>query len=331
MSTDLTVLMLLYNRPIYMQQAIESVIEQTYSDFKLLLLDNGSTGDEVFNIAEQYAKQDQRIEIFREKVGLGLAKGRRALFDKVQTEYFATIEDDDYWQPTKLAKQMETMLSNESLAAVACSYTFVDSNSNPIGEKLVPTGVFPASRQTDALANSYYYNGSGQLFRTKAIQEVNGWRDFFEYADDLDLFFRLNEQYGFASLSEKLVNYRLWSENTHLKSDAWIYTMMTVISALFRRIGEADPVANLSSDKSENVRYIVDHYFDVAKYLPAKLCFRQARSFLKALYRSGEKGLAKEFARKFSSLGPSKYKLTLSVYSFIFSLQYRKNDRLLNQ
>lgn len=89
----ITVLILTYNRAKLVERSIQSVLRQSFQDFELVLVDNGST-DDTPAIFEKY-KQQERIRIFRIEDNIGFARGFNFCLDQIQGEWFATVGDDD--------------------------------------------------------------------------------------------------------------------------------------------------------------------------------------------------------------------------------------------
>ena len=93
----ISVLMLTYNREKLVSRAIESILKQTYSDFEFVIVDNGSS-DRSGEIAEEYAKKDDRIKVIHREKGT-ISAGRNTALDAAKGEYIAFIDDDDRAEP----------------------------------------------------------------------------------------------------------------------------------------------------------------------------------------------------------------------------------------
>src|SRR4028118_491035 len=87
----------------YIAAAVQSVLEQTYKDFELLIIDDGST-DRSLEICQQFS--DPRIKIIRQQ-NQGVCAARNTGIRHAQTEYLAFLDGDDLWLPTKLEKHVE--------------------------------------------------------------------------------------------------------------------------------------------------------------------------------------------------------------------------------
>lgn len=109
-----------YNHSRYLRQCIDSVLNQTFEDFELLVLDDRSS-DSSFEIARSY--QDPRVKATLNNANLGTYASENAGLDLAQGEYVAILNSDDYWDPHKLERQMELMQSHPE---AAFSYTLGD-------------------------------------------------------------------------------------------------------------------------------------------------------------------------------------------------------------
>lgn len=100
-----SVIMPAYNAEKYIGEAIASVCAQTYKNWNLLILDDGSA-DRTVEIAESYAQQDARIQVLCNPQNMGVARTRNRGFDLAQGEWIALLDSDDRWRAQKLEKQL---------------------------------------------------------------------------------------------------------------------------------------------------------------------------------------------------------------------------------
>src|SRR5690242_18500501 len=93
-----------FNAARYVEHTLESAVRQTFTNFELLLVDDGST-DQTSAIAERYAGRDPRIIVSRQ-ANRGIAAARNAAMARARGRYFALLDSDDLWFPTYLAEQI---------------------------------------------------------------------------------------------------------------------------------------------------------------------------------------------------------------------------------
>ena len=125
----LTVLMPVYNAEKFLKDSIGSILKQTYSDFELLILDDGST-DNSLKIIKAYAKEDKRIKILVNKTNQGEAKCRNRLLKNSKTEFIAWMDSDDISLEDRLQTQMDFLKQNPKIDAVGVQYSAFGSSGN---------------------------------------------------------------------------------------------------------------------------------------------------------------------------------------------------------
>jgi len=129
--TLLTVGLPVYNSERYISQSIESLLNQTYRDFRLIISDNAST-DGTAEICKAYASRDARIAYYRNDVNIGLSPNFNRVFALAESKYFKWATADDYWAPTLLARAVEIMEADDSIALCYPKTTLVDADGgNP--------------------------------------------------------------------------------------------------------------------------------------------------------------------------------------------------------
>lgn len=120
----------LYNSEKFIEETIVSVLNQTYSMWEMLIVDDCSS-DNGSEIVKKYAQSDERIKYIKMDVNSGAAKTRNKAIEISQGEYIAFLDSDDLWEKNKLEKQVEFMKNNNY------SVTFTDYEEiNEVGDKL---------------------------------------------------------------------------------------------------------------------------------------------------------------------------------------------------
>lgn len=146
----------------YLRRAIESVLGQSFPDFRYILFDNGST-DGSAEIIDEYAARDDRIVVFRSDKNLALASDlgddkrawilKTTLFDLVETPYFCALDSDDFYMPDFL--ETTCRLAEEYNADMVAGRTIMYSEENPHEQWSSPvpigTGVYRGKREIAAM------------------------------------------------------------------------------------------------------------------------------------------------------------------------------------
>jgi teichuronic acid biosynthesis glycosyltransferase TuaG len=129
----------LFNAGSFIRETLDSVINQTYQNWELLIVDDGST-DNGPAIVESLAKEDPRIKLFHNATNLGPAKTRNLAIEKASGRYIAFLDADDIWFPEKLTKQIEAMQKN-GYALTYTSYQKITEGGEMLGVIAVPDQV----------------------------------------------------------------------------------------------------------------------------------------------------------------------------------------------
>lgn len=103
-----SIIMPLYNKGKYIEDTLRSVIEQTYTEWELIVIDDAST-DKGSEIVRQYSKKDSRIKYYRNQYNIGAAESRNYAIRKANGTYIAFLDADDLWKKEKLEKQIAYM------------------------------------------------------------------------------------------------------------------------------------------------------------------------------------------------------------------------------
>ncbi len=217
-----------YNYARYLDQAIQSVLNQTYDNFELIVVNNGST-DNSLDVLARYKDKICLID----QPNLGQSGARNSGMSVSSGEYIAFLDADDFWEPTKLENQ--SMLINEATQLVYCGITpFKD----PGNEKL--PAVLPKYRGNCV---NYFINVPGAsivlsgestaLFSRNLLLKVGMFDSELNSTAGWDFFRRCSFFTSFDFSSEPLVNYRLHSANMSNSKKNVIQDMRRAYSKLF--------------------------------------------------------------------------------------------------
>lgn len=126
----ISVIMAAYNAEKTIAQAINSVLNQTYVNLELLVIDDCSK-DATVNVIKELAAKDPRIRLIENSVNCGVSKTRYHGLEEAHGAWIAILDSDDVWMPNKLEKQI--IVQNETNAGLLFTgSTFIDENGNPI-------------------------------------------------------------------------------------------------------------------------------------------------------------------------------------------------------
>lgn len=126
----ISVIMAAYNAEKTISQAVESVLNQTYKDIELLIIDDCST-DATWSIIEELANKDQRIVLFRNEVNSGVSKTRYYGLQKAKGDWIAILDSDDAWKSDKLEKQID-IYKKTGAELIFTGSAFMDEDNNKL-------------------------------------------------------------------------------------------------------------------------------------------------------------------------------------------------------
>ena len=128
MEEKIDILLTTYNtEKEYLKKQIESILNQTYINFKLLISDDCSKNKEIIEILKEYKNKDQRIELYIQEKNLGYNKNFEFLLKQSKSDYIMFADHDDIWYPEKVRKSLEK-IKEKNVDLVYC-------NANQIDEK----------------------------------------------------------------------------------------------------------------------------------------------------------------------------------------------------
>ena len=127
-----------YNAANFLPQAIESILNQTYSHFEFIIIDDASK-DNSWKIIKQYARKDNRIRGYKNHINLGVSLTSNIGTSKVKGKFLVRMDADDISFPDRIEKEIKFLLSNPGIVAVGGQCAIIDEYNHSIGKKTFPT------------------------------------------------------------------------------------------------------------------------------------------------------------------------------------------------
>ena len=213
----ITVVMPVYNVEKYLDTAIKSILNQKFTNFEFVIVDDASTDNSV-EIINSY--QDQRIKLIKNNVNLGIPTTRNKCLQESSGEYVAVLDCDDYAYPSRLAEQLEFMENNPDFGMVGSWVELIDENDDLTGE--VWNEDEPSQKIPCRLLFHNYFAHSAVLLRRSALDtvKINGeiYRKDYPNAQDYDLWVRISKKFKVWNIPKVLIKYRVHSHCISLKS-----------------------------------------------------------------------------------------------------------------
>lgn len=191
------------NRAHYVSSAIQSVLDQTFRDFEIIVVDGAS----IDNTREVISKfDDERIRYIREKKDRGVSASRNIGIKHSRGKFIAFLDDDDLWMSSKLEKQLNLINKNLDIGAVSTGAWIINKSSKIIGSGIPsPRGnIFPKILKKNCVGNC-----SMVLVRKECFEKVGLFDENLPAGEDFDLWIRLAKHYQFDYVNEPLILYRV--------------------------------------------------------------------------------------------------------------------------
>lgn len=200
-----SVVLPVWNGERFLVEAVESVLSQTLGTLELLLVDDGST-DTTPEIANCYARRDQRVQVIRLERS-GIAHALNAGIAAARGQYVARMDADDIAHPSRLQKQLAHLDANADCVAVGSAVYVMDETGGHVGTSNYPEEHSEiAQTLIDGRSNAMAH--PTVMARRTALLAVGGYRPDSVPSEDLDLWFRLSRIGTLANLQEQLLRYR---------------------------------------------------------------------------------------------------------------------------
>ena len=196
-----------YNNSKFISETIESIINQTYSNFEYIIIDDCST-DNSWEIIQSYAKKDKRIRILRNEKNLGIVKTRnKGLRERSpKSNYFAIIDSDDVSKHNRLRTQVDFLEKNQDQGLVGSNIFIIDEDSNFIGFRQYPS-IDNEIRKKITRFNPF--SQSSIIIRISAINQVGLYDENWDVCQDYDYWLRIGVNWKLADIDKFLVKYRI--------------------------------------------------------------------------------------------------------------------------
>lgn len=200
----LSVIMPSYNSAKYLKEAISSVLEQSFSDFELIIIDDGST-DNTQDILKAF--DDKRLKLLRNGKNLGIVASLNHGLKLATGDYIIRFDSDDVMLAGRLEKQTKFLDNNPEMVVVGSWAETIDENGQGLGAYDYPPQDDAAIRKYILKHNPFIH--SSTAIRRETLLKANGYRQAFIHIEDYELWTRLLRLGQGANLSERLIKYRL--------------------------------------------------------------------------------------------------------------------------
>ena len=208
-----SVVMPAFNAERFVAQSIESILNQSFVDLELILIDDCSS-DQTLKILKRYEALDTRVRVFANPATLGIAGNRNYGLGLARGKYLAWQDADDISKSYRMALQYDFLESHPQVGIVGGAIN-IFSDAGEIGVRRYPAG------DEELRKCIYKFSPVAQpaaMVRMSALHHVGTYNLAYPPAEDLDMTFRIGEHYLLANLADVLIDYRVSAANATSKS-----------------------------------------------------------------------------------------------------------------
>lgn len=223
-----SVVMSVYNSEKWLSYSIESIIEQTYTNFEFIIINDGST-DNSKVILNEYSDRDKRILVIHQK-NIGLTKSLIKAIKLSKGDIIVRIDADDLSSKERIEQQLKE-LEKKKLDLIATNFSLIDIN----GEKIKYFDIRKKQEEIleILLGGNSFFPHSSVMFKKEAYLKLGGYNLFFNKSQDIDLWIRFiqkNYKIGVCSLNKPLNFIRIHEEQITHKNDNDIFTSISILN-----------------------------------------------------------------------------------------------------
>lgn len=224
-----SVIITTYNSMPYFPETLNSVLRQTFTDFEIIVADDGST-DQTAPWASQV---DDPCVTLVSQPNQGVSVARNTGISYAQGDYIAFLDGDDFWETTKLEQQVRLLDSRPEIGLVHTWLALMDEQSHLTGRVLKPEAEGEVWQQ---IIESNMVACSTVMIRRRCLEETGVFDPDLLVAEDWDLWIRIAASYPFAVIKEPLVRYRLHAQSKSKRYPAMVQNFRTIIERAFESV-----------------------------------------------------------------------------------------------
>ena len=248
-----SVVMPAYNASQFLDEAVCSVLDQTFRHFELIIVDDGSA-DDTAGILQKYARADSRVKVIRQaNEGMIIALNRGCRL--ARGRYIARMDADDISLPRRIERQIDFLDRHPEIGILGTWASRIDENGRVVGDWCL-------SPNPKVLKWYHFFHvcviHPTAIMRREVLEKLNFYRPDAIYAEDRDLWLRASAITEFSNLPEILLKFRVWSKSTSRRlgkeyKETQIHLLALFISEFLKSDISVEAVAKLQGRKLESL------------------------------------------------------------------------------
>lgn len=241
--------MAVYNGERYLEESVLSVLGQSFTDFELIAVDDGST-DRTPDMLAHLSRKDPRIVVIHQE-NRGQTPSLNRAIGVAKGDYLARQDADDVSMPQRFERQLRFLNGHPSVGAVGTATEVIDQHGHVIGVFPTRHGVGEVRRALLTVKATLVHGSV--MMRRHALEAVGGYRDAFQVSQDFDLWLRMGERFDLDNLPEMLCRWRMNPEGVYVarRATQLKYGGVALAFARERRIYRDDSYEQLRQSEGD--------------------------------------------------------------------------------
>jgi glycosyltransferase involved in cell wall biosynthesis len=257
-----------YNRAEFLRSAVISVLNQTFQNFEIIVVDDASKDhtQEVVN-----SLSDKRIRYIRHEKNKRVSAARNTGIVHSKSDYVAFLDDDDEWLPAKLQKQLDLLEASPPIVGVVYTGIFVVEESS----RKILASSFPRNRGNvfeEILTQNRIAQTSTFLLRKECFERVGLFDEDIDFGEDYDMWLRISKEFQFEYINELLVKHLIHDHSTSLMRN--YEAVISSINILLKK--HARLLASNNKGHSSRYRILGEAYCYIGDIRKGREAFAQA-------------------------------------------------------
>jgi len=240
-----------YNGALFLPDALDSILNQCYNNFEIIVIDDGST-DKTPEILHKFVQMDPRIKVFKHETNLGLTRSLNHGLAECKGKFVARHDTDDLSEPGRFACQVDFLNNHPDYGVIGTAITRIGHQGSMIDQPCIISG---NNRIQTYLRRINPFTHGAIMMRKSVLDMVDGYRNCFYYSQDYDLWLRLSWITLLENLSEPLYKFRVHTEGITSKK-RYVQIQYAALASYFakerQRKGE-DSYKTMERDYNGNI------------------------------------------------------------------------------
>jgi glycosyltransferase involved in cell wall biosynthesis len=225
---EISIVLPAYNCGSFLKEAIESMLNQSFEDFELIIINDGST-DKTEDVIKSFS--DPRIIYLKNEKNSGLVYTLNKGIDIAKGNYIARMDGDDIALPTRLAKQKAILDEHPEISAAASTITFINEKNEPAGDWQLDKATIHSSEIKRCLPHENCIAHPSVMIRSQILKELK-YNPYQKNIEDYDLWLRIMSRgYSITKVEEPQILYRIHDSSitsVHLKKKNFFFKHFTM-------------------------------------------------------------------------------------------------------